>query len=157
MIQQQVFQTVPQGVPGDKATLNPTAYTVHNYLADAGGVVAGTFVWEDADGAATNTQPDPAVAPMGIVERLLVYPGVGGVAGDATLTIEAGQAVSVVVKGDMYVEAGGNVTAGQSAYAMTDGTITFAASGATVSGGVETDWIAKSAGTTGDTVIVSNY
>lgn len=152
MIQQSVAQTVPVGVPGDKATLNPTVYTVHNYLADASGVVAGTFVWEDADGLATNTQPDPAVAPLGIVERLLVYPGNG-----ATLEIGAGQAVSVIRKGDVYVEAGGTVTVGQSAYAMTDGTITFAASGATVSGGVETAWIAKSAGTAGDTVIVSNY
>ena len=157
MIQQQVYETVPVGVPGDKATLNPTAYTVHNYLADASGVVAGSFVWEDTDGLVTNTQPDPAVAPLGIVERLLVYPGPGGVSGGATLTIDAGQAVSVVVKGDMYVEAGGSVTVGQSAYAMADGSITFAASGATVSGGVETDWIAKSAGTAGDTVIVSNY
>lgn len=77
MLQKEVFTGIAAGVPGDKATLNPTAYTVHNPIAEGTGVTVGNFVWPGTD-VEHQAQVGGSGAPLGIVERLLVYPGACG-------------------------------------------------------------------------------
>lgn len=156
MLQKEVFTGIAAGVPGDKATLNPTAYTVHNPIAEGTGVTVGNFVWPGTD-VEHQAQVGGSGAPLGIVERLLVYPGACGAGDTTTLELPEGSPLSVVVKGDMYVVTQTAATVGQSVYAVTaDGTIKTDSSGQTVSGAVETDWIVKTAGNVGDTIIISN-
>ena len=57
----------------------------------------------------------------------------------------------------MWATADTTVTRGMKAFAtLADGSIQFAAAGATVTGAVETGWAAFTAGATGDLVMISN-
>lgn len=156
MLQQSVLGTMAPGVPGDKATLNPTAYTVHNPVAEGEGVTAGQFVWRGTD-AERQAKVGGTGQPLGLVERLLVYPGQCG--GDsATLVIPEGQPLTVMKKGDMYVATTTAATVGQKVFAvLATGAIATGTAGGTVSGAVETSWKVESAGQAGDIIAISNY
>lgn len=143
------------GVAGDKATPNQSVYYPHNLLAAENGVNAGSYVWLDAEGNATNTQVS-GVVPLGIAERNLSYPQYDVTVG-ATLNIAEGQAVQIAVKGDYYVTTTTAATIGQKVFALADGTVATGATGGTVSGGVETDWAVVTAGSVGDIILVSNW
>lgn len=156
MLQKTVATGIAPGVPGDKATLNPTAYTVHNPIAEGEGVTVGGFVWPGTD-VEHQAKVGGTGAPLGVVERLLVYPGACGADDTTTLELPEGSPLSVIVKGDVYVVTATAATVGQKVYAVTaDGTIKTDAAEQTVSGAVETDWIVKTAGAAGDTIIISN-
>lgn len=154
-LQTSVVTAAPVAVPGMAATPDQSIYTPLNYLADASGVVAGTFVWLDSDGNLTNTQV-ASTLPVGLVERVLNYP-IYNITADGDNTVPASYPVTCAVKGDYYVVTATAATVGQAVFAMTDGTIKTDASGATVTGGIETSWRVKTAGSADDVILISNW
>jgi len=73
------------------------------------------------------------------------------------MVINAGMEVALYTSGEFMVRAPATVTIGQKAFASTtDGSINFAAAGATVAGSTETKFFAWTAGATGDIVIISD-
>ena len=140
-------------VQGDRVNNGAIFYTAHNFLT-ASTCNVGEFVWRDT------TNPEIAVknsaasgAPLGIVERTHEYTGMTV----DSLTVPNKANVTVVEKGAMWATADTTVTIGLKAFAvLADGSIKFAAAGATVTGAVETGWAAFTAGATGDLVMISN-
>jgi hypothetical protein len=155
-LQTSVVTAAPVAVPGMAATPDQSIYTPLNYLADASGVVAGTFVWLDSDGNLTNTQDSDGADPVGLVERVLNYP-IYNVTADGSNTVPAAYPVTCAVKGDYYVVTATAATVGQKVFAMTDGTIKTDDSGATVTGGIETSWVVKTAGDADGIILISNW
>lgn len=143
-------------VQGDRASQNPIIYTPQNYLA-GDNVKVGTFVWLNSEATDPMTVKNTGTgAPLGFVERTLSgfdY----NVSEDGTLVIAKGEAVTVAIRGDFYVPANTTVTVGMAAFAnTTTGAVTFAASGSSQSGAVETAYRAMTAGKEGDMIIISN-
>lgn len=140
-------------VQGDRVNNGAIFYTAHNFLT-ASTCNVGEFVWRDT------TNPEIAVknsaasgAPLGIVERTHEYTDFVV----NSLTVPAKANVTIVEKGSMWATADTTVTIGMKAFAvLADGSIKFAAAGATVTGAVETSWAAFTAGATGDLVMISN-
>lgn len=144
-------------VAGDRVNNDLRLYTAHNYVNTAE-VTCGGFVWPDA------TAPETAVkataesgAPLGVVER--THENVADTVFDVdSLTIPAGGVVSIIRKGDVYLTADTTVTIGMKAFAvLADGSVKFAAASSTVTGAVETDFVALTAGAAGDLIICSNW
>lgn len=143
-------------VQGDRANQNPTIYTAHNFLTAAPTTV-GQFVWRDSTLPAVACNVTGSGAPLGIVERTHEN-AAEAFNFDASLAIPAKNNVSVIEKGQVWVVADTTVTVGMKAFAtLADGTIQFAAAGATVTGAVETAWTAVTAGAADDLVIVDSY
>ena len=143
--------TPAPAVQGDRVNNGSIFYTAHNFLS-AGPVTVGNFVWRDS------TYPEIAVAaagsddPLGIVERTHEYTGTPD-----SLVVPDKSNVTIIEKGAVWVPADTTVSVGDKAFAIeADGTIQFAASGSTVTGGVETAWTAFTSGTTGELIMISN-
>ena len=158
MFQTSMQVTQAPGIPGDFCSVNP----MHNalsvpggYVAGTGGVTVGLFAWADT---ATGTVLLNAGSglPTGFIHRNLgsainvAYPTEFG------MTIPAGFMVGGIFSGgDFWVKNAGSsaVTIGMKAFASnTNGTISFAATGATVTGSTETKWFAQSAGAAGEII-----
>lgn len=140
------------GVAGDRATLNPSVYTVGNPLAD-GDVAVGSFVWPTAGGAANAGTGKP----LGFVERVITSFNYDLLSG-ASMTITSGGALTVARRGDYYATAATASTAGQKVFAvLADGTLKTDTAGATVAGAVETDWYVVTGGDAGDCITISNW
>lgn len=155
-IQSTVGLYAPVAVPGQAATPNQSVYTPQTFLADdTNGVHVGRFVWIDSDGNASNTQV-ASTLPLGFAERVVDAPNYA-VTSDGSDVVPPTHPVTVAVKGDYYVKTATAATVGQAVFAMTDGTIKTDASGATVSGGIETAWRVKTAGSANDVIIISNW
>ncbi|MFG1417182.1 hypothetical protein V5F38_05130 [Xanthobacter sp. V0B-10] len=164
------FQTQVNTVPapavaGDFATTNPR-YSLPagpgGLVAGASGVTVGLFAWlssstVDTDGAPALVNNTGSGVPAGIVPReqqalITTY------LQEAGNLVPAGFPVSVLSGADLWVKNAGAsaVTVGMVAFAKTaDGTASFAAAGATVSGSVETAWVARSAGAAGELIKIS--
>lgn len=164
MIQKQVNLYGAEGVPGDRASLNPVVYTWDNYLAE-GEVQIASFVWASPTKEGFVTQ-DGADAPLGFVERWMAYPlldkdvqtinGVEGVR--ASLTAPDGWPLTIARKGDFYAVATTAATVGQKVFANTaDGTIATDAAGASVGGHVETNFAVQKAGAVGELIVISSW
>ena len=140
-------------VQGDRVNNGAIFYTCHNFLT-ASTCNVGEFVWRDT------TNPEIAVKnsaasglPLGIVERTHEYTALSV----DSLTVPAKENVTIIEKGAVWATADTTVTVGLKAFAvLADGSIQFAAAGATVTGAVETGWAAFTAGATGDLVMISN-
>ena len=137
--------TQAPGVPGDFATANPRRSTPAGsgaYVAGNNGLTVGLFAWADT---ATNTilSNTGTGVPTGFVHRELQALIVNYL-GEYSMTIPAGMGVgSLFSGGDFMVKnaGAGAATVGMKAFAnTTNGTISFAAAGATVAGSVETKW-----------------
>jgi hypothetical protein len=153
-------------VEGDFASTNPR-YTVMagpgGLVAAPSGVTVGRFAWLlasplDADGApmqASNTGSGPVAGfvhreQQGLITNFL---------GDASMTVPVGFPVTLFESGDFWVRNNGSGanTLGQKAFASTtDGSVNFAAAGATVTGSVETKWFARSVGAVGEKVKIGD-
>ena len=76
------------------------------------------------------------------------------------MTVPSGFGIGNVFNaGDFWVKNAGSgaVTTGMKAFAnLTNGTISFAATGATVTGSIETKWYAMSPGNAGELIKMSN-
>lgn len=139
-MQTQVGLYYSPAVPGDRASNNPFVYVPFNPIATSD-VTVGQFVWPGSY-AFTEAQQssDDSVQPLGLVERVLVNFNYN-LTSPGTMVIPAGSVLTVARKGDYFVKPTAAVTIGQKVFAsLTDGSISGAAAGATVSGSVETDW-----------------
>jgi hypothetical protein len=123
-------------------------------------VTIGRFAWADSiQNTVANTG---SCAPTGFVSRqgnnfnarIAGYPP-----GETSMLIPAGFMVTLHQAGSFFVRNAGAsaVTVGMKAFAnTTNGSISFAATGATVTGSVETKWYAKSACNTGELAKISD-
>lgn len=153
-LQTQVQTDVAIGVPGARADLSPFDYHPQTMQAE-GAVFAGSFVWLGTD-AETQARASGSGTPLGFVERALVYPSFEALS-EGTLEIADGQSMNVAVRGAFYAITKTDATVGQSVFADTaDGSVLTGASGTSVSGAVETGWKAVTAGSAGETIIISN-
>jgi hypothetical protein len=152
MSQSQVYTSVARGVPGAKADMNTFDYYPLSLTAETD-ITAGTFVWLGTD---PETQADYGGegAPIGFVERAIVYPNYD-VLGAGDLEIQEGETLTVATSGCFWARTTGTAAAGQAVFAKTsDGTVSAAASGSTVSGSVETGWSVISGGEAGDAIMI---
>lgn len=155
--QAQVYTSVAPGVAGDPATPDQAIYTPQNFLAGSGGVDAGAFAFAYSSAADTIAIATGAGKPLGIVQRNLSYPNYT-LTSEGTLHIAEGEALTIAVKGDFWMQAPAAATVGQKVYVdNTSGTISLNSAGATVSGSTETDWTVKTPATSGGMMIVSNW
>ena len=155
-LQSSVGLYAPVAVPGQAATPDQSVYTPLTFLADAdNGVTVGRFVWLNSDGEASNTQV-ASTLPLGLAERVIDVPNYT-VTSEGTMVVPPTMPVTVAVKGDYYVKTLTAATVGQAVFAMADGTVKTAASGSTVSNGIETSWRVKTAGSANDIILISNW
>lgn len=157
--QSQVNLTQAPGVEGDFASANPrhSALSVEGgFVAGAGGVVVGRFAWMDASGKVLTSSGSGV--PTGFVHREM-QALISTYLTEAGLVIPAGFAVGGLFNaGDFFAKnaGAGAVTIGMKAFANnTDGSIKFAAAGATVAGCTETRFYACSAAAVGELVKIS--
>jgi hypothetical protein len=156
MFQTQVNITQAPAVAGQFASVNPrhAALTVEGgFVAGASGVTVGLFAWADATGRIlANTGTGLPAGFVARTEQALITTYLT----EYGNTIPAGFAVGDVFSGgDFWVKnaGAGAVTVGQKAFArLADGTISFAAAGATVAGSIETKFFAATAGAAGELV-----
>jgi hypothetical protein len=145
--------------PGDLASTNPRATAVATqgaFVAGVGGVTVAHFAWLDPVNAGAILSTGTG-APTGFVRKgqdALITNWLAG----ASMVIPQGLPVTLFASGDFWVlnSGAGAVTAGQKAFAkLSDGSISFAAAGATVAGSIETAFFAATSGSAGDLVIIS--
>ncbi|WCS27245.1 hypothetical protein LOK46_10630 [Methylobacterium sp. NMS14P] len=159
--QQSINVTQAPGVAGDFCSTNPrhSALSVPGgYVAGPSGLTVGLFAWADT-ATGTVLQNSGTGLPTGFVHRNLNALIVTYLA-EFGMTIQQGQPVGDLFdEGDFFVKnaGAGAVTKGMKAFANTsNGTVSFAATGATVSGSVETKWYAHSIGAAGELIKMSN-
>lgn len=184
MFQGSVNNALPVGLAGDWASENPAiqlippfgfaggidtgnAAATNAFVAAAAGVVIGAFAWiqTNANQLANVPQSGSTVAPDGFVIRsqqgLITSQPLGQTPTTDTwygLTIPAGQNVVAYKTGSFYVKcpSASGATAGQKCFAsLTDGSVKFAAAGATVSGYVETNFTAMNTCLANEIAIIS--
>ena len=149
------------GVTGQRAGLNPVAMLLPVPTAGDSGVTVGHAVWFDPDAPTTVVMTTEQVAsaypkPLGIVLRDMA--GVIPCTGEATMQIDAGRPVPVAVRGDLLSAAPAAATVGKKFFAnYTTGALALGDAGGSVASSVETDWVVRSAGETGDTIHISNW
>ncbi len=148
------------GLPGDFASANPRHSVVAppgGFSAGAGGLTIGLFAWADSTTGQILSNAGTGL-PTGILHRnfqalITVYLTEFG------YTVPAGFPIGELFDdGDFFVKNAGAsaVAVGMKAFANnTNGTISFAAAGATVSGSTETAWFAKTSGAAGELVVMS--
>ena len=159
---QQSVNTYPAGgVTGQRAGLNPVAMLLPVPTAGEGGVTVGNAVWLDPDAPPTVIMETAQVAsayppPVGIVVRDMA--STIPCEDEATMQISEGRPVAVAVRGDLLIAAPAAATVGQKVFAnYTTGALSLGAAGGSVASSVETDWVVRSAGQTGDIIHISNW
>jgi hypothetical protein len=153
--------TQSPAVAGDFASTNPRHSTLSvpgGFVAGGSGLTVGLFAWADSS-TGTILSNTGSGAPTCFVHRdmqamITTYPGQFG------MTIPAGQGVGEMFDGgDFFVRnaGAGSTTIGMKAFAnTTNGTVSFAASGATVAGSVETKWYCATINATGELVKITS-
>lgn len=161
MFQQSINVTQAPAVAGDFCSTNPrhSALSVPGgFVAGSGGLTVGLFAWADTATGTILTNSGTG-APTCFVHRnmetlITTYLAEFG------MTIPQGFGTGEMFNGgDFWVKnaGAGAVTIGMKAFAnTTNGTVSFAAAGATVTGSVETKWFAQSAGAAGELVKMSH-
>ncbi|MGJ4855516.1 hypothetical protein ACN6KF_001462 [Labrys sp. La1] len=158
--QTQVNITQAPAIAGQFASVNPrhAAVTVEGgFVAGASGVTVGLFAWaaNDANSVPRLLNNTGSGLPTGFIART-EQALITNYLGEAGNLIPAGFPVGDIFSGgDFWVKNAGAtaVTVGLKAFAKTaDGTISFAAAGATVAGSVETKFYAATAGAAGELV-----
>jgi hypothetical protein len=149
--------TQAPAVAGDFASTNPrhsSLSTPGGFIAGGSGLTVGLFAWADSS-TGTILSNTGTGAPTCFIHRceqamVTTYMGV------ASMVIPAGQGVGEMFDGgDFFVKnaGAGSTTIGMKAFANnTNGTISFAAAGATVAGSTETKWYCASIAATGELV-----
>lgn len=158
-LQSKVGLSVAAGVAGDKATPGQSVYTPLNPLA-AVALPVGGFVFPvvDEDGVidntiATNVAGD-ATEILGFVERVINYVNYD-LTDNGTLTVPAGSALTVAVRGDYWAVSSTAAIVGQAVLASTaDGSISTGTPDATH---IDTGWVVKTAGEAGEPILISNW
>ena len=145
-------------VAGDRASQNPIVYMPYNFLAGDSAVAVGGFVWADSTHPTTEVVSSGSGKPLGFVERELNKP-LYNLNSEGSLILPEGAELAVAVRGDFWVVGENAATVGKAVFVKSaDGSkIKFNNSGETMSGYVETDFKALTAGSAGDLVIIGNW
>lgn len=155
--QKQVNNSLAKGIAGQLASLNPAVFDTNNYPAGEDGVTAGLAVWADST---TETYTNAGTGkPLGIAIAEYAHANLD-LAEDSSMTIPAGDTVTVLKKGDIYVNCTTAATVGQKIFANTkDGTLKADAAGADTEGSdfVETDFAVVEAGSVNSLILISNW
>lgn len=165
--QSQVYALQSPALEGDFATINPRFTVLAGPGALVGGVngvTVGCFCWlnnvqQDWDGAPAYVDPTgsgPVAGFVGREQQALIEPYLA----EWGMTIPAGFPVTVYNGGDFWVHnyGSGAVTLGQKAFAtLANGQPQFGAAGGTVTGAVETKWIAMTTGAAGSLIKISSW
>ncbi|MCG0994726.1 hypothetical protein LHT11_05855 [Acetobacter indonesiensis] len=160
--QNQVSTQPALAVPGDIASLNPTATFPAGegaLVAATGGCNVGVFGWLQSDGiSVANASPSGnTAAPDGFVHRELTGQ-INNFSDEASLTIPEGFPVTVFTAGDFWATSTTAATPGQAVFASTTtGSISTAAAGSTVAGAVQTRFVAASTCAAGELVKLSTW
>lgn len=163
--QRTVNVTQAVGVPGDWASENPHSNLISQsggFVAGPSGVTIGGFAWMDSTGTVLNSSGTGA--PSGFIGRSL-QGIITTYLGEYGMTIPQGFGVGdVFTAGDFFVLNNGTGAAavGLKAFANnSNGTISFAAAGATVAGSTETKWFCTAlqsggTGAQGEVVVINS-
>lgn len=160
--QTQINTQPAPGLPGAFASLNPTATFPAGegaLVAAAGGCTIGAFGWLQADGRSVANVPanGTTTAPDGFVHRDLTGQ-ISSLFDESTMTIPPGFPVSLFTAGDFWATSATAATPGQAVFASTtDGSLSTAAAGSTVSGAVQTRFYVASACAAGELVKISSW
>lgn len=153
------------GVPGDWASENPKHSLISQsggWLAGSGGVTVGCFAWMDS--TMTYLSNSGTGAPSAFIGRSM-QAIITTYLGEFGMTVPAGQGIGdAYTGGDFFVinNGAGTATIGMKAFANnTNGTISFAAAGATVAGSTETKYFmvgiqSGGTGASGEIVVMSD-
>lgn len=149
------------GIAGDLASAGPRVNLPSmsgGWIAGPNGVTVGCFVWGDTSTRTVLSNAGTG-APDGIVIRAM-QGNITPFLSEFAMTIPPGREVGDVLIGGMVrVKNAGSsaVTPGMKAFANnTNGTVSFAAAGTTVSGSTETKWVAETPGAASEIVTISN-
>lgn len=179
--QSSVNNAQPVGLPGDFASENPAkqlippfgiaggidtanAAATNSFIAGTNGVNIGHFAWIQADGISLLNAQYGSGAPDGLIPRnqsgLIITQPTGVTPSTDTwngFSVPAGQNVTAFESGSFYARATvAGATYGQKAFAkLTDGTIQFAAAGATVTGYIETSFFCRYTANVNEITIIS--
>ena len=144
------------GVEGGFASTNPHATFLAGeaaLVADTTGVTVGRFAWA-VNGVASNAGTG---APSGFVNR----DGQASITtwlGAASNVVQAGREVTLMVAGDFWARTSTAATRGQKIFAsLTTGQIQTGASGDTITGYIETEFVAGSACDANELVKISTW
>ena len=159
--QSSVNVTQAPGVAGDFASANPrhsTPSVPGGFVAGPNGLTIGLFAWADT-GTGTILSNTGTGLPTCFVHRAM-QALITTYLSEYGMTIPAGMGVGEMFNaGDFFVKNAGAsaVTIGMKAFANnTNGTISFAATGATVTGSIETKWYAMTMGAAGELIKMSS-
>lgn len=158
--------TQAPGVEGQRANTNPIVVLPSSveggWRAEAAGITVGRFAWATDD----TGYEDSELSNAGSGKPLCFVPLNFGEAMITTYLAASGMVIqghmpvgNPIVEGDYWVKHVGAsaVTRGMKAYAsLTTGQVQFAATGATISGYIETDWYAASPAAAGELVIMTS-
>lgn len=144
------------GVEGGFASTNPHATFLAGeaaLVADTTGVTVGRFAWA-VNGVASNAGTG---VPSGFVNR----DGQASITtwlGAASNVVQAGREVTLMVAGDFWARTSTAATRGQKIFAsLTTGQIQTGAAGATITGYIETEFVAGSACDANELVKISTW
>lgn len=155
-LQNQVGVYYSGAVAGDRASHNPVVYRPRNPLAE-GIVYVGRFVFQGTDPETQVKASGSVVA--GFVERIINYYNFT-LTSSGTLAIPDETPITVATIGEFYAAyaQSSTPTIGQRAFASTtDGSIVYAAAGATVAGHVQTGFVVKEVREEDGLVFISNW
>ena len=163
MFQQSVNVTQAPAVAGDFASANPRSHVLSSpggFVAGANGLTIGCFAWADTATGLVMSNTGSGL-PTGFVARRTFESGlITTYLTDAGMTVPAGFGFGeLYAAGDFFVKnaGAGATTIGMKAFAnLTNGTVSFAAAGATVAGSIETKWYAMSINAAGELVKISS-
>lgn len=155
--QKKVSTDIAAGIAGQIASLNPAVFDTNNFPAGENGVTAGLAVWIDA---ANESYANAGTGkPLGIAIAEYAHANLD-LAEDSSMTIPAGDTVTVLKKGDIYVNCTTASTVGQKIFANTkDGTLKADAASADTEGSdfVETDFAVVESGSVNSLILISNW
>ncbi|MCH7381615.1 MULTISPECIES: hypothetical protein [Acinetobacter] len=154
--QKQVQLQQAPAVAGDFASNNPRAVLLAGegaLVAGASGAVVGRFAWA-VNGVVSNAGSGK---PQGFIHRenqALITTWLA----EASNVIPQGLPLTIHVAGDFWAQTLTNATVGQKVYAsLTTGEVKTDATGATVAGYIETDWLVASAASANELIKITTW
>lgn len=151
--------TQAPAVAGDPCSGNPTHSLLNPvegaFVAGSSGLTMARFCWIYSDNKTLNNSGSGA--PHGFVKRSMLGAITTYLAESGMAYLPGSPVGDVASSGDFWAaNAGTAATRGMKAFASnTDGSVKFAATGATVAGYTETRWWAASDGATGELVKIT--
>ncbi len=156
-LQTQVGNYLSPAVEGDLASANPQATVLAGegtFVAGVGGVTVARFAWADGNGLVTNAGSG---VPTGFVRRD-ASAVITAWLGESSAVIPQGYPVTLMAAGDYWVRTSTNAVVGQKVFASTTtGTVQTAATGSTVAGYIETNFVVASTANAGELIKMSTW